>query len=177
MLCFPQIRSASENTYHGPVDVWSIGCIMAELILHEILFDADNAVALYEEIIATLGSPSEQFFSSDKLMILILNTVAAAQIQLTFLDARPDNARDLMENLLKIDPNERFSIEQAVRHPYVSIWFRDDEWNHPQIPIEYKEEDIGRSRSADEWKGLLFEKIKQIENRAFGVFKQPVTLE
>ncbi|VDM26804.1 unnamed protein product [Toxocara canis] len=143
---------------------------MAELILHKILFDADNAVALYEEIIATLGSPSEQFFSrigdpkireaaktakhyEGKSFKKIFPDELFHHSDRRYPQLSADNARDLMENLLKIDPNERFSIEQAVRHPYVSIWFRDDEWNHPQIPIEYKEEDIGRSRSADEWKG------------------------
>uniref|UniRef100_A0A914SA49 Protein kinase domain-containing protein n=1 Tax=Parascaris equorum TaxID=6256 RepID=A0A914SA49_PAREQ len=52
-----------------------------------------------------------------------------------------------------IDPNERYNVQQAVQHPYVSRWFRENEWSHPQVPVEYREEDNEARMTADEWRG------------------------
>ena len=32
-------------------------------------------------------------------------------------------ARDLLGKMLKIDPNERCSVDEALRHPYVNVWW------------------------------------------------------
>uniref|UniRef100_A0A915A8J9 Stress-activated protein kinase JNK n=1 Tax=Parascaris univalens TaxID=6257 RepID=A0A915A8J9_PARUN len=173
VLCMP---------YDNKVDVWSIGCIMAEMILHKRLFYALNSRQLYRNILRILGSPSADFIARvndpavSEAIEDVGNYVAKPFDEIfpdnffkptdrSFPHLNADNARDLLENMLKIDPNERYNVQQAVQHPYVSRWFRENEWNHPQVPVEYREEDNEARMTADEWRGMLFAKIVEIQNR------------
>lgn len=38
-------------------------------------------------------------------------------------------ARDLLSRMLVIDPVERITVDEALRHPYVSLWSDDAEIN------------------------------------------------
>lgn len=48
------------DSYNQAVDIWSVGCILAELILREPLFCGKNEMDQLEKIFAVLGNPSEQ---------------------------------------------------------------------------------------------------------------------
>ncbi|GMS90071.1 hypothetical protein PENTCL1PPCAC_12246, partial [Pristionchus entomophagus] len=53
--------------YSEKVDVWSIGCIFAEMITGQLLFDGgDNSFHQWEAIIKIVGTPSEQYISQIK---------------------------------------------------------------------------------------------------------------
>ena len=43
------------------VDVWSIGCIFAELLLHRVLLQGRSSMDQWAKIVGALGSPSEDF--------------------------------------------------------------------------------------------------------------------
>lgn len=38
-------------------------------------------------------------------------------------------ARDLLSKMLVIDPRERISVDEAIQHPYIRVWFDEDEVN------------------------------------------------
>lgn len=38
-------------------------------------------------------------------------------------------ARDLLSKMLVIDPERRISVDEALRHPYINVWFEDQEVN------------------------------------------------
>jgi len=38
-------------------------------------------------------------------------------------------ARDLLKKMLVIDPRNRISVDEAINHPYIRVWFEDDEVN------------------------------------------------
>ena len=38
-------------------------------------------------------------------------------------------ARDLLSKMLVIDPERRISVEEALRHPYINVWYEDQEVN------------------------------------------------
>lgn len=54
----PELLCESE-TYGPAVDVWSVGCIFAELMLRRPLFKGDSTRRQLELILQTLGSPNE----------------------------------------------------------------------------------------------------------------------
>uniref|UniRef100_A0A0K0DKI9 Protein kinase domain-containing protein n=1 Tax=Angiostrongylus cantonensis TaxID=6313 RepID=A0A0K0DKI9_ANGCA len=62
-------------------------------------------------------------------------------------------ARDLLSKMLVIDPDYRFSVEESLNHPYVKLWFRDDEVNAPQSENRYNEEIDSSDKQLNEWKG------------------------
>ena len=43
------------------VDVWSIGCICAELLLHRVLFPGTSSIDQWSKIVGALGTPREDF--------------------------------------------------------------------------------------------------------------------
>lgn len=47
------------DTYATAVDMWSVGCILAELIHHEPLFPGATEVAVVDMMVELLGTPSE----------------------------------------------------------------------------------------------------------------------
>lgn len=50
------------DTYTEAIDMWSVGCIMAELLRHEPLFPAKTELAVLQLMVKLLGSPSEQIW-------------------------------------------------------------------------------------------------------------------
>lgn len=40
-----------------------------------------------------------------------------------------NSARDLLSKMLVIDPQDRISVDDALNHPYISVWYDDSEVN------------------------------------------------
>jgi c-Jun N-terminal kinase len=38
-------------------------------------------------------------------------------------------ARDLLGRMLVIDPEKRMSVDEALNHPYINVWYEDSEFN------------------------------------------------
>lgn len=55
--------------------------------------------------------------------------------------------------MLKIDPNERISLDEAVQHPYIHIWFAESEWNAPLPQNRYDIENDLMDRPIEQWRG------------------------
>jgi mitogen-activated protein kinase 7 len=110
-------------SYTKGVDMWSVGCIFAELIGRAPLFQGANYLDQIKKIFEVIGSPSE----SD-LKAMNLSDVAIKQLQLLpqlaslsfaqiFPNANPV-ALDLLSRMLRFDPNQRITSEEALAHPY-----------------------------------------------------------
>lgn len=57
----PEVLLGLE-TYTEAIDMWSVGCIMAELLRHEPLFPAKTELAVLQLMVKLLGSPSQQIW-------------------------------------------------------------------------------------------------------------------
>lgn len=42
---------------------------------------------------------------------------------------RASVARDLLSKMLVIDPEKRISVDEALRHPYINVWYDESEVN------------------------------------------------
>ena len=62
LLCrAPEVLLGSDM-YTEAIDMWSVGCIMAELLQHEPLFPAKTELGVLELVVKLLGSPSEHIW-------------------------------------------------------------------------------------------------------------------
>lgn len=61
-------------------------------------------------------------------------------------------ARDLLNKMLVIDPRQRISVDDALNHPYIKVWFDEEEVNGPP-PGPYDHSVDEREISVDTWKG------------------------
>ena len=106
-----------EFNYSTKIDIWSAAVVYYEMIYSSFLFIGNNEKDLYFDITKSLGVP---------------NTIDWPELE--DLDEYTDNpyqysepkfpttgdliADDLLSNMLKFNPNKRFSAEEALNHPF-----------------------------------------------------------
>ncbi|KAL0487311.1 MAP kinase [Acrasis kona] len=107
------------------VDMWAVGCIMAELMMGKKLFDGNSPVSQLNQIIGILGTPDlSKCKCSDKIIKLIEKMKKVERIPFSqVFEGHNPLALDLLEKLLMFDPEQRINAEDALRHPYLSDLF------------------------------------------------------
>jgi mitogen-activated protein kinase 15 len=119
----PEILCGSSQ-YSFAVDLWAAGCILAELVSGRPLFPGQSTMDQLERIIAFTGPPSakdidcmESSFTQTMLQNLSY-TKPRFTLEEKLEGAAPD-AIDLVSKLVRFNPTERLTAEQALEHPYV----------------------------------------------------------
>lgn len=117
----PEILLGSQK-YSMSVDIWSAGCIMAEILLEKVLFPGKDSLHQLEVIFELLGRPSQSNLTAMKIYstTAVLETLAAEQknsIEDLF-SSFPQGAVDLLTRILSYDPAARPTAEQILAHPF-----------------------------------------------------------
>jgi cell division cycle 2-like len=106
------------------VDLWSVGCIFAELLLKEPLFQAKGEIELLSMIFKLLGSPTNSSWPEySKLPLaktLSLPSPQPPQFRQKFPYLTAAGI-DLLISLLTYDPARRITAEEALQHPYFRL--------------------------------------------------------
>jgi serine/threonine protein kinase len=130
------------------VDMWSVGTILAELVAGNPLFKGRDCnfiltldVDQLNRILAVCGTQDDdtlrrlgskralQYIKSLKVMPKLPFSVVIPNATTTCVD--------LLENLLQFDPEKRFTVEQALEHPYLEAYHDiNEEPSHP-IPLDF----------------------------------------
>ncbi|XP_036599306.1 cyclin-dependent kinase-like 5 isoform X1 [Trichosurus vulpecula] len=108
--------------YGKSVDMWSVGCILGELSDGQPLFPGESEIDQLFTIQKVLGPlPSEQmklFYSNPRFHGLRFPAVNHPQsLERRYLGILSGVLLDLMKNLLKLDPADRYLTEQCLNHP------------------------------------------------------------
>ena len=109
--------------YTPAVDMWSVGCIFAEMALGKPLFTGMCEVDQLFQIFSKLGTPTAETWpgfstlpnNSDQFPHWSHNRLAAELPSCSNLD---DVGIDLLQKLLAYEPERRLSAEAALAHPY-----------------------------------------------------------
>ncbi|KAH6830134.1 Protein kinase superfamily protein [Perilla frutescens var. hirtella] len=117
--------------YSTAIDMWSLGCIMAELLSKEPLFNGKTEVEQLDKIFRILGTPNETIWPGfSKLPGVKVNFVKhqynllRRKFPATSFTGSPvlsDAGFDLLNRLLTYDPEMRITAEEALNHE----WFRE----------------------------------------------------
>lgn len=107
--------------------MWSIGCIFGELMLRETLFQGQHNLKQLDKIIEVIGYPEDEeaeleFIKNDMTLNYIKKlpkSKGTLKINERIPNANP-HALDLLLKMLRISPNKRITIEEAINHPYFS---------------------------------------------------------
>ena len=117
--------------YGFAVDMWSVGCIVGELLLHRPLLPANTEIKQLEMICELLGTPSERIWPGLATLPLWPKLGAGLpenefnELPTRFARVRPTpSTLELINALLTYDPEKRLSAPDALAHR----WLRSD---HP----------------------------------------------
>ncbi|KAK4805783.1 hypothetical protein QYF61_000389, partial [Mycteria americana] len=119
----PEILLSSQSYTKG-VDMWSIGCILGELLLGKPLFPGTSTVNQIEQILRVVPAPSPEdiLAMQSDYRASVINHMSSRQ-RVTFEEILPSStplpALDLLKKLLVFNPEKRLTAEEALQHPYV----------------------------------------------------------
>lgn len=108
------------KVYDTSIDMWSVGCIFAELLDKAPIFPGKTEVDQLTRIFRLLGHPTSETWPGYKSLPLAKPKSAASSRSLLSHHFRytTEATRDLLQCMLTYDPAKRISAEDALRHPY-----------------------------------------------------------
>ncbi|XP_055110277.2 mitogen-activated protein kinase 12 isoform X6 [Symphalangus syndactylus] len=139
--------------YTQTVDIWSVGCIMAEMITGKTLFKGSDHLDQLKEIMKVTGTPPAEFvqrLQSDEAKNYMkgLPELEKKDFASILTNASP-LAVNLLEKMLVLDAEQRVTAAEALAHPYFeSLHDTEDE---PQVQ-KYDDSFDDVDRTLDEWK-------------------------
>lgn len=147
--------------YNKTVDIWSVGCIMAEMLTSRTLFPGKDHIDQLLRIMTLCGTPDTDFMKKitseeARNYVKTLPAMKRKNFNEIFGGANP-LAIDLLDQMLKLDSDLRPTAEQALAHPYLAQYSDlDDE---PTAPSLYDESFEDQERSVDDWRRLVWREV------------------
>ncbi|XP_012489886.1 shaggy-related protein kinase theta isoform X3 [Gossypium raimondii] len=108
------------TVYSTAIDMWSVGCVMAELLLGHPLFPGESGVDQLVEIIKILGTPTREEIKcmNPNYTEFKFPQIKAHPWHKIFHKQFPPAAVDLVSRLLQYSPNIRCTSLEACAHPF-----------------------------------------------------------
>ncbi|CAO1298784.1 unnamed protein product [Diamesa hyperborea] len=151
--------------YNQTVDIWSCGCIMAELLTGRTLFPGSDHIHQLNLIMEILGTPNDDFMKkisseSARNYIKSLKTTKKREFKDVFRGANP-LAIDLLEKMLELDADKRITAEQALAHPYLEK-FADPSDEPVSSTYDQSFEDM--DLEVDKWRELVYNEVVSFQS-------------
>uniref|UniRef100_A0A452ZZP9 mitogen-activated protein kinase n=2 Tax=Aegilops tauschii subsp. strangulata TaxID=200361 RepID=A0A452ZZP9_AEGTS len=118
----PELCGSFFSKYTPAIDIWSVGCIFAEMLIGKPLFPGKNVVHQLDLMTDVLGTPSAESLAkirNEKARRYLSNMRKKPKVPLTkkFPGIDP-MALHLLERLLAFDPKDRPTADEALTDPY-----------------------------------------------------------
>ena len=110
-----------SKNYSTSVDIWSVGCIFAEIVTRKPLFAGQNEDEQLQKIFKIRGTPNENDWPGLKELPLYPQGETAVYQPQNLENFVPidELGLDLLDKMLKCNPAERITAKQALQHPYL----------------------------------------------------------
>jgi len=126
----PEVMCSSD-AYDFKIDIWAVGCILAEMINRNPLFPGDDYKRQLNLIFNAIGTPTAndtKFITNEHALSYIRNLQPRQPTPMKHLVQTDDaDCLDLLTKMLKFNPHERISIDDALQHPFLRVYY---EWNN-----------------------------------------------
>jgi serine/threonine protein kinase len=158
----PELLMQWKN-YSGSVDVWSVGCIFAELLARKPLFPGKNYLDQLHIILDVVGTPNDEEIDgvgSDKAR----NYVRQLRPKRERRDLRKmfpsvsEDGIDLLDRMLVFDPQKRLSAKQCLEHKYFAS-MHDEEDEPDAEPFGWEIDIADNTLTVFDLKELMWSKL------------------
>ena len=124
----PECILKSTN-YNSPIDIWGLGCIMAEMYTHpQPLFCGSNEKEVLFRICSILGTPTHDTWNDGIRQANIIGmkfpTCPGTDLEKIIPEASAE-AIDLMKQMIQWDPNKRATAKNLLKHPFFTNYTID----------------------------------------------------
>ncbi|KAH9621332.1 hypothetical protein KSS87_015603 [Heliosperma pusillum] len=159
------------DTYGPSIDVWSVGCIFAELLGQKPLFPGVNSLDQLIAIIDILGTQKESnlgFITNLEIRHLLKSSPYTPGFD--FKSLFPDADRvglDLLSRMLEFNPNKRITAAEALQHPY--MYAMNDQFKRQPAPFPCQV-DVDADVGVDKIRKLIWDEMLLYHPEAASAF-------
>jgi serine/threonine protein kinase len=114
----PEVFFGSSE-YTISVDIWSVGCIFAELILLEPLFNGYQEIEVLNKILQFSGISNENLLKNN-YCISGKSEESKMKQYLELFPSLPQSGIDLLSKMLVFNPSNRICAMEALEHEFLS---------------------------------------------------------
>ncbi|KAL4227977.1 Cyclin-Dependent Kinase 7 [Mactra antiquata] len=114
----PELLFGARN-YGTGVDIWAVGCILAELLLRIPFLPGDTDLDQLSKIFQCLGTPSKEDWPAMEFLpdFVQFKTCPGTPLKDIFI-AASDDLLDILQGMLMMDPLKRVTATQALKSSY-----------------------------------------------------------
>ncbi|XP_066540836.1 mitogen-activated protein kinase 12 isoform X2 [Hoplias malabaricus] len=146
--------------YTQTVDIWSVGCIMAEMLIGKPLFKGNDHLDQLTEILKITGTPTQDFISKlqsqdAKNYILRMPKLKKKALETLIPNTNPQGIA-VLESMLLLDPESRVTAAEGMALEYFSE-YREPEEETEGAPYDHSLDNA--EQPLDQWKKHTFSEI------------------
>ncbi|XP_041348896.1 mitogen-activated protein kinase 1-like isoform X2 [Gigantopelta aegis] len=162
----PEIMLNSKG-YTKSIDVWSVGCILAEMLANRPLFPGKHYLDQLNRILDLLGSPCSEDIEcilNEKARGYIVSLPFKPKVPWTRLFPNADpKALDLLDKMLTFNPHKRINVEESLAHPYLEQYYEpaDEPVAEEPFTFEMELDDLPKERL----KELIYQETLNMEKK------------
>ncbi|CAI9729300.1 mitogen-activated protein kinase 14 [Octopus vulgaris] len=147
--------------YNQTADVWSVGCILGEMLTKRAVIRGHNFSDQMKQILCLVGTPDyemlKKFTCEEAVAMIKQYGTFVKQDFSTFFNTKDEDTLNLLDQIFNLDVDNRISVDDAMKHCFFEDHFQQTDFMHaPRFCDRYATMELNKI----EWLGLIYEEIK-----------------